>query len=131
MMFVVVTKYLKPTEEVAEHIAGHREWAQACYASGYFLASGRRMPPEGGIVIARAESRDDLERLLADDPFAKHGLIETTTYEIGETDFPHEVRRSTCFFALRSQAPRPSGDAIPGRQARRVPHGRRVVSENV
>jgi uncharacterized protein YciI len=43
--------------------------------------SGRKEPRDGGIIIAHAASRAELEAVLRDDPFAQAGLA---TYAITE-----------------------------------------------
>ena len=63
-MFVVITIYLKPLEEVNKWYPEHFAWLEKYYASGHFLGSGRRVPPVGGIIIARAESQEALRSIL-------------------------------------------------------------------
>lgn len=50
-------------------IAAHRAFLQQGYQRGDFLLSGPTIPPRGGILIARAASRDALARMLADEPY--------------------------------------------------------------
>jgi uncharacterized protein YciI len=80
-MFVVLVKYVRPIEEIEAHLAEHRRFLDEHYASGHFLASGPRVPRTGGILLARAASREELEGLLAADPFRIAGVAE---YEILE-----------------------------------------------
>lgn len=56
------------------------DWVKAGYDSGTFLASGRKMPRTGGIVLARG-SRETIEAMVAADPFTIHGVAD---YEITE-----------------------------------------------
>lgn len=51
------------------------------YDAGVFLASGRRVPRTGGVILARAESREALDTLLECDPFAQAGAAR---YEVVE-----------------------------------------------
>ncbi|HJT16365.1 MAG TPA: YciI family protein, partial [Thermoanaerobaculia bacterium] len=46
------------------------------YAAGNFLVSGRKIPREGGIIIADAGSRQQIEVIAAEDPFVARGLAE-------------------------------------------------------
>jgi uncharacterized protein YciI len=43
----------------------------ARYDDGRFLVSGPSIPPTGGILIARAQSLDELHEFLADEPYCK------------------------------------------------------------
>jgi len=51
------------------------------YASGRFLGSGRKVPPTGGIILARAESRDEFLSILAADPYQQNSLAKYEIYE--------------------------------------------------
>lgn len=79
--FIVLLHYTRPVEEVAEVTPEHRLYLDEGYKRGWFLASGRRNPPVGGVIVARAPEREDLAAFLANDPFAlrgvaRHELIE-------------------------------------------------------
>jgi uncharacterized protein YciI len=56
-------------------IAAHRQFLQQGYEKGRFLLSGPSVPPTGGVLIARAESREQLDEFLADEPFCKARLM--------------------------------------------------------
>jgi len=79
-MFIVSLSYTAALEEIDARLAEHVEWLKAGYAAGAFLASGRKMPRDGGVILARGD-RAALEARLADDPFALAGLAH---YEITE-----------------------------------------------
>ena len=49
-----------------------------CYAEGRFLVSGPKDPRTGGIVIATGPSRDEIEALMARDPFVEAGVVTVT-----------------------------------------------------
>lgn len=55
-------------------------WVKQGYDSGMFLASGRKVPRTGGVILAKGE-RTDIEAFVAGDPFAVHGVAD---YEITE-----------------------------------------------
>jgi len=80
-LFVVDLHYIVPLEEIEPHIEPHLEFLDRHYASGCFIASGAKVPRTGGVIIATAQSRSALERLLEDDPFKKERLAEYTITE--------------------------------------------------
>ena len=80
-MFVALVHYVKPLAEVDAVLAEHVRFLDEQYAAGVFLASGRRVPRTGGVILARAESREQLAEILARDPFVLAGVAE---YEIVE-----------------------------------------------
>lgn len=46
-MFVMELSYTAPIEAVEDHMDAHIAWLDGYYASGVFLASGRKVPREG------------------------------------------------------------------------------------
>lgn len=80
-MYVVLVHYTAPLADVDAHLADHSEWTSHHYDSGDFIAAGRRQPRTGGVIIARAMSRGQLDAILATDPYvvhkvARHEVIE-------------------------------------------------------
>ncbi|MCC6941712.1 MAG: hypothetical protein IT551_08920 [Novosphingobium sp.] len=80
-MFIVSLRYTRPLEEVDALLAQHVEWLRAGHAAGHFLAWGRKIPRDGGILFMRAESRTDAEALAVEDPFVKGGVAEIEVIE--------------------------------------------------
>ena len=80
-MFVAISTYLKPLEEVNRFSAAHGAWIMKHYTSGRILGSGRRVPPIGGIILARGESKEEFMALLAEDPFQQNGLARFEVFE--------------------------------------------------
>ncbi|KZD02120.1 MULTISPECIES: YciI family protein [unclassified Thalassospira] len=81
-MFVVSLNYKVPLEQVDAHIEDHIAWLKQAYAKGMFLASGRKIPRDGGVIIAKGD-RAALEDELTRDPFHQHDLAD---YHITEFD---------------------------------------------
>lgn len=79
-MFIVNLTYLADLREIDAELANHVEWLKHCYESGAFVASGRKKPRDGGIILARC-MREKLEDYLNCDPFRRKGLAR---YEIIE-----------------------------------------------
>lgn len=74
--FFLEGEHLVPFEQRdPKMIAEHRAFLQRGYEKGHFLLSGPSVPPSGGVLIARAESLDQLHALLEDEPFSKAGLM--------------------------------------------------------
>lgn len=80
-MFVVLLNYLRPLEVIDELLPAHVAFLEGQYRAGFFLASGRRVPRTGGVILARAASREELDAVLAQDPFAAAGAA---AYEVVE-----------------------------------------------
>ena len=84
-MFIVTLTYLKTVEEVDALMTGHIEWLDEGYASGLFVASGRRVPRTGGVILARSGDEKWLMDTLAADPFAIHGAARFDVVEFTAT----------------------------------------------
>lgn len=80
-MFIISLTYHKSLEEVDAHLSDHVEFLKAHYAKGIFLASGRKNPRNGGIILAVASNKAEIEAIIARDPFYIHGVAQ---YEITE-----------------------------------------------
>lgn len=74
--FFLEGQHLVPFEQRDQSlVAAHRQFLQRGYDKGQFLLSGPSIPPTGGVLIARAESLEQLFQLLADEPFCKAGVM--------------------------------------------------------
>lgn len=79
-MFILSLTYVKPTEAADTVMAPHMDWVKQGYDSGLFLASGRKVPRTGGVILAKGE-RAEIEAFVAADPFTVHGIAD---YDISE-----------------------------------------------
>ena len=98
-MFVLISRYQRPLDEVNRTLPQHSQWVQQQYESGRFLVSGRSEPPTGGIIVARASSEQELRAVLTTDPFQQAGLAEYQFFAFEATDFP---KRSSAFDTFAS-----------------------------
>lgn len=80
-MFVILLHYLKPLSEVDRFVAEHRAFLERHYASGHFLLSGRQEPRSGGVILADAPTRAEVEAIVQGDPFNREKIAR---YEIVE-----------------------------------------------
>ncbi|MET8697963.1 YciI family protein [Kitasatospora sp. NPDC058032] len=75
-MFVLELTYTAPLDRIDALLPAHVEWLGRHYEAGTFLASGRKVPRDGGIILAVGEDRAAVEALVRTDPFAVEGLVE-------------------------------------------------------
>lgn len=80
-MFVVTLTYLRPLAELDALMLKHVAWLKKHYRSGLFLASGREVPRIGGVILARSGDREELDKLLQQDPFVKNGCARAGVVE--------------------------------------------------
>ena len=80
-MFIVELTYVRPIEAVEENLEAHVAYLKEYYAKGVFIASGRKVPRTGGIILARAASERELRDVLARDPFQRNGVAQYAVTE--------------------------------------------------
>lgn len=80
-MFAVILEYKKPIEEVERHTVAHRAFLDEYYAKGILVMSGRQTSAKGGVIIANAANRQQVEEIFAQDPFNIEGVAEYQYYE--------------------------------------------------
>lgn len=79
--FVVDLHYIASFEEIEPALDAHVQFLEKNYASGSFIASGPKEPRTGGVIVATAASKSELEEILDADPFKQQELAE---YKITE-----------------------------------------------
>jgi uncharacterized protein YciI len=75
-MFVIELTYKATLAEIDASMAAHVKFLKKYYAAGNFLVSGRKIPRDGGIIVATAKTREDIEAIIREDPFYKRGLAD-------------------------------------------------------
>ena len=76
IMFVLELTYTAPVERVDELLDAHVAWLDALYEEGVFIASGRKNPRDGGVILAVGDDRATIEKIAAADPFTVGGVCE-------------------------------------------------------
>lgn len=75
-MFIIELTYKADLEQIDAHMKAHVAFLRKHYASGHFVMSGRKIPRDGGIIMAVGASREEIEAMAAEDPFCKRGLAD-------------------------------------------------------
>lgn len=91
-MFIVDLKYIVPLEELDKHMTDHVKFLRKYYKQNVFVASGRKVPRTGGIILAQAESREALDRIISEDPFIIHKLAEFSVTEFLTSQYHPELK---------------------------------------
>jgi uncharacterized protein YciI len=80
-MFVIELVYKADLEKIDAHMTEHVRFLKKYYADGTFLVSGRKIPRDGGVILAAGKSKAQIEALIKEDPFHKYGLAEFRVIE--------------------------------------------------
>lgn len=84
-MYLLLSRYVKPLDEVERHLPAHREFLDRHYASGLFIVSGPLEPRTGGVIVTADLDRDEILAILEEDPFYREGVSEYDIVEFRPT----------------------------------------------
>ena len=73
---MIELSYKVDLSKIDAHMAAHVRYLKKHYANGTFVVSGRKIPRDGGVIMAVGESREEIERIAGEDPFHIHGLAD-------------------------------------------------------
>ena len=74
-LFVLDIIYTQGTEAVNPHLEARRQYLTHHCKNGRFLASGRKDPRTGGIIIA-VGARNEISEVVTEDPFVVNGVAK-------------------------------------------------------
>ncbi|MEZ4994163.1 MAG: YciI family protein [Saprospiraceae bacterium] len=80
-MYIINITYKVPLETVDHYLESHVAYLNEQYKQGYFLASGRKVPRTGGIIISNVSDKLELTAIIEKDPFKMNDLAD---YELIE-----------------------------------------------
>ena len=92
-MFIIELSYKAPLEQVDAQMKPHMAFLKKHYASGHFLVSGRKIPRDGGIILAVGKSREEIEAIAAQDPFCQKGLADFRVIEFRVSQRAEDVEK--------------------------------------
>ena len=92
-MFVIELIYKVPLAEIDAHMRAHVSFLKKHYASGHFLVSGRKIPRDGGIILAVGKSRTEIETIMRADPFCARGLADVRIIEFRASQQADDIPR--------------------------------------
>lgn len=92
-MYIINLHYIVPLEELDAHMTDHVKYLHKYYKLNKFVASGRKVPRTGGIILAMAGSREEVDQIITEDPFYIHKLAEFTVTEFLTSQSHPEFKR--------------------------------------
>jgi len=92
-MFVIELIYKADLADIDAHMTAHVRFLKKYYAAGHFLVSGRKIPRDGGIILAVGKSRREIEAIIAEDPFYKHDLADFRIIEFRASQRADDIQQ--------------------------------------
>jgi uncharacterized protein YciI len=92
-MFVIELTHKASLTEIDAHMAAHVVFLKKYYASGNFVVSGRKIPRDGGIIVAVGRNRRLIESIIKEDPFYEHGLADFRIIEFRASQRADDIQK--------------------------------------
>jgi uncharacterized protein YciI len=92
-MFVVELIYKAPLARIDAHMAAHVKFLNKHYGAGHFVVSGRKIPRDGGVIVAVADSREEMESIVREDPFVERGLADFRIIEFRASQRADDIQQ--------------------------------------
>ena len=92
-MFVIELIYKAELSKIDAHMKAHIAYLKKYYAAGHFLVSGRKIPRDGGIILAVGKDKQQLEAIVKEDPFCKHGLADFRIIEFRASQRADDIQQ--------------------------------------
>ena len=67
-MFIILLKFGENKSNAGAFMSGHNEWINKHLSDGTFALFGSIVPPQGGAIIAKCETREQIDEIVAADP---------------------------------------------------------------
>jgi uncharacterized protein YciI len=80
-VFIIELIYKADLARIDAHMRDHMRFINAHYAAGRFVVSGRKVPRDGGIIVAVGTDRAAIEAIVRQDPFVTLGLADVRVIE--------------------------------------------------
>lgn len=86
-MYIIVLTYTHGLEKIDEHLVEHRLFLDKYYALNKFICSGAQIPRTGGVILCNADSKEEVKRIVTEDPFNIYGAASYEIIEFSPTKF--------------------------------------------
>lgn len=92
-MFVIELVYKVDLARIDAHMAAHMRFLKKHYAAGDFLVSGRKIPRDGGIILAVGKNKEQIQAIVEEDPFHRHGLADFRIIEFRASQRADDIQQ--------------------------------------
>ena len=92
-MFIIELIYKASLAQIDAAMAAHMTYLKKYYAAGNFVVSGRKVPRDGGIIVAVGGSREEIETIAREDPFCARGLADFRIIEFRASQRADDIQQ--------------------------------------
>lgn len=80
-MFTILARFTEKRPQAQSYAESHDAWVNKNFEDGIILAMGRMTPPDGAVILAKADDKSQLEARIQADPWVAHGIITVEIIE--------------------------------------------------
>jgi uncharacterized protein YciI len=91
-MFIIELVYKASLTKIDAAMKAHVAFLNKYYGSGHFVVSGRKIPRDGGIIVAVGNDKAEIERIMQEDPFCARGLADARVIEFRASQMAGDVQ---------------------------------------
>ena len=84
-MYIIFLSYKASVEKINGELGNHKKFLDGQFSLGNIHASGSLVPRIGGIMLSKMKNKDELEKVLQNDPFNKNNLADYDIIEFMPT----------------------------------------------
>jgi len=81
-MFIIQLTFSDNKSQAKDFMEGHKKWLQTGFDKGIFVLSGSLQPNAGGGLIAVDVSKQEIEEIVAEDPFVIENVVKPKIIEL-------------------------------------------------
>lgn len=82
MLHAVTLTYLSHAEDIALHLAEHKQWLIRGFKEERIIFAGPLNNGSGGYILFHSDNSDIVHHFLKDDPFVEHNLVDVSLVSI-------------------------------------------------
>ncbi|MCT7992007.1 YciI family protein [Laspinema olomoucense] len=79
--FVKIEKGIVDKPTFDRHVPAHKAYVEDLIAKGHNAKTGYWQRRGGGMLLFKAESMEEAQQIVAEDPLVKHGCVNYDLYE--------------------------------------------------
>ena len=91
-MFIIELTYKKSLTAVNDFLEEHKQFLETYYAKGVFIASGAKVPRDGGMIIAEA-TEEAIKDIIKEDPFHIQSIADYKITQFMPSKYSDEFAR--------------------------------------
>jgi uncharacterized protein YciI len=92
-MFIIELVYKVSLEQIDASMAAHVKFLKKYYAAGNFIVSGRKIPRDGGIILAVGKSVEEIDAIVREDPFVARGLADFRIIQFRASQHADDIQK--------------------------------------